>query len=114
MVELHGGTITVDGVDISTIPRHEIRSRIIGLPQDVFLLSSTVRLNVDPYKKATDKTIIEVLEDVTLWPEIERKGGLDAEVEDLKLSHGQKQLFCLAQALIRSSSILILDEATSR
>ena len=114
MVELHGGTITIDGVDISSIPRREVRSRIIGLPQDVFLLNGTVRLNVDPYKRATDKAIIGALEDVKLWTEIQAKGGLDAEVEALNLSHGQKQLFCLTQALIRPSSILILDEATSR
>ena len=114
MVELHGGAITIDGVDIATIPRHEVRSRIIGLPQDVFLLNSTVRLNIDPYKQATDSAVISALEDVQLWSMIEEKGGLGVDVESLNLSHGQKQLFCLAQALIRRSSILILDEATSR
>lgn len=114
MVELHGGTIHIDGVDITTIPRREVRSRIIGLPQDVFLLNSTVRLNIDPHKTASDNVIIGALEDVQLWKMIEEKGGLDAEVESLNLSHGQRQLFCLAQALIRPSSILILDEATSR
>ena len=114
MVELHGGTINIDGVDISTIPRGEVRSRIIGLPQDVFLLNGTVRLNVDPYKKSTDNAIINALEDVQLWKTIEEKGGLNVQVESLNLSHGQKQLFSLAQALIRQSSILVLDEATSR
>ncbi|KAL6714215.1 hypothetical protein ACLMJK_008710 [Lecanora helva] len=113
MIELHGGSISIDGVDLATISHEDVRSRVIGLPQDVFMLRGTVRLNVDPYKKSTDKAIIGALEDVRLWNIVREKGGLDADIDEVSLSHGQKQLCCLAQALLRPSSILILDEATS-
>ncbi|KAL9585492.1 MAG: hypothetical protein Q9212_001498, partial [Teloschistes hypoglaucus] len=73
MIELRSGSITIDGIDISTIPRKEIRSRIIGLPQDVFLLNGSVRLNVDPYQKSSDQAIIGALQDVRLWNNIQEK-----------------------------------------
>lgn len=114
LLELDQGSIEIDGLDISTIPRHEIRSRLNTLPQEPFFLHGTVRLNVDPLEIQSDDQIIEALETAGLWDYFESKGGLDEELEDDKLSSGQRQLFCLARATCKSGAILIVDEATSR
>jgi ATP-binding cassette subfamily C (CFTR/MRP) protein 1 len=124
MIELSHGQTTIDSLPLHRIPRQTIRSRLIGLPQDAYLLPGSVRLNADPRKQSSDKAIIQALKDVQLWDEvIVAKGDqdkyahpLDVEVEDLHLSHGQRQLFCFARALLRreQSNVMILDEATSK
>ncbi|KAG8676479.1 hypothetical protein FPOAC2_02575 [Fusarium poae] len=114
MIDLHGGRIMVDGLDISTIPREEIRTRLVGVPQDAFLIDgSSVRLNADPAGGLTDAAIEDALKAVELWDIVADSGGLDVSIEELHLSHGQKQLFCIARAILRPSPIVVLDEATS-
>ncbi|RDW58714.1 hypothetical protein BP6252_13190 [Coleophoma cylindrospora] len=113
MLELDSGSIIIDGIDISTVPRQEIRSRLVSISQEPYILSGTVRLNVDPFETASDEDVIKALQTVKLWEVISTKGGLSVVVSENILSHGQRQLLCLARALLRKGSILVLDEATS-
>ncbi|VDB88774.1 unnamed protein product [Peniophora sp. CBMAI 1063] len=127
-VEAHSGSIIIDGQDIARIGLSDLRSRITIIPQDPTILSGTIRSNLDPFGEHDDAALYEALRRVHLIPSESGPPeeamneenanvfkSLDTPVMEGgdNFSTGEKQLLCMARAILKRSKVLIMDEATA-
>jgi len=140
-LEARSGSVYIDGIDISKIKLHDLRSRLAIIPQDPVLFSGTVRSNLDPFDEHSDQELRDALGRVHLLSSAGTSGtatpanqaaangngsaeppkntnvfnSLSSSISEggMNLSQGQRQLLCLARAIVSRPKIMILDEATS-
>ena len=113
IIEPKSGQIIIDGINILNINLKAVREKISILPQELFLIESTLRDNIDPLNKYLDKDILKIVNDLCLFKNLNNQEKLNFEIKEngKNLSTGEKKLICFARTIIRNNKIVILDEA---
>lgn len=116
IVEAFKGCIEIDGVDISKVGLADLRDRITIIPQEPVLFKNTLKFNLDPEDKCTDKEIKDMLRRAKLGDLLTRDGnGVNFKITEkgANLSAGEKALICICRAALRKNKVILMDEATA-
>jgi len=109
------GEIKIDGREIRDVDLKVLRNTMTIIPQDPYLFADTLRNNMDPTHKFDEEKIKDILKDVNLWDKFSQLNGLESKIDSggSNLSQGEKQLVCLARAMLFNNKIVLMDEATA-